>query len=164
MSEYFNDFLMLLQNSLLGKVVRSTEYLYPLLEASHILGIAILIGPAFIFDLRLLGVGDRSLSVVTAARKLLPVSRVGFAVSAITGMALFSAQATVVAQTGAAPWKLFLLLIACINVLVFHLGIYRRASEWSEARAAPLIARAGAGVSIISWTGVVIAGRLMAYT
>lgn len=164
MSELINSLLKLLQDSALGDAVRSAEYLYPVLEASHILGIALLVGPAFTFDLRLLGFGHRVLPVTTAARHLLPVSHIGFGIAFITGIALLSAQATVVAGTGAAPWKFGLLMLACFNVLVFHCGIYRRVNEWKDAAAPPAAARAGAGVSLIAWTGVIFAGRLLAYS
>jgi hypothetical protein len=96
-ADSLNSLLKVLQGSGLGEAVRSAEYVYPVLEASHILGIALLVGPAFTFDLRLLGAGHRFVSVTTAARNLLPVSRIGFAIAVITGLALLSAQASVVA-------------------------------------------------------------------
>ncbi|NMK49175.1 hypothetical protein [Achromobacter sp. Bel] len=164
MPDWLNSLLKLLQGSALGEAVRNAEYLYPVLEASHILGIALLVGPACTFDLRLLGFGRRVVSVTSAARNLLPVSHVGFVIAVITGIALLSAQATVVVGTGAAPWKLGLLILACLNVLVFHGGIYRRVHEWTDAAVTPVAARIGAGVSLTAWTGTVFAGRLLAYT
>ncbi|MGP4669620.1 hypothetical protein [Agrobacterium pusense] len=164
MPDFLKSLLTLLQNSAIGQTVRSAEYVYPVLEATHILGIALLVGPAFTFDFRLLGFGHGVVSVPTAARYLLPVSHVGFAIAVITGTALLSAQATVVAGTGAAPWKFGLLLLACVNVLVFHGGIYRGVETWKNAAVTPVAARIGAGVSLVSWTGVTFAGRLLAYT
>lgn len=164
MPNLLDALLKLLQGSALGEAVRSAEYLYPMLEASHILGIALLVGPAYAFDLRLLGIGHRVLPVTAAARNLLPVSHIGFAIAVITGIALLSAQATTVAGTGAAPWKFGLLILACLNVLVFHYGVYRRVYEWTDAAVTPVAARVGAGISLIAWTGVIFAGRLLAYT
>jgi len=164
MLDLLNSLLKLLQGSALGETVRSAEFLYPALEATHILGIAVLVGPAFTFDLRLLGLGHRVVSVTTAARYLLPVSHIGLAIAVATGIALLSAQATVVAGTGAAPWKFGLVLLACLNVLVFHYGIYRRVEEWKDVAVAPVAACVGAAVSMIAWTGVIFAGRLLAYT
>ncbi len=157
-------FLTLLQGSSLGETVRNAQYLYPVLESIHIIGIALLVGPAFTFDFRILGFGYRIVTVPVAARYLLPVSHVGLTIVVISGVALLSAQATVVAGTGAAPWKFGLLLIACLNVPVFHLGVYRRVQEWADAPVTPIAARIGAVVSLICWTGTVFAGRLLAYT
>jgi hypothetical protein len=159
-----DSLLMLLQSSPLGDTVRNAQFLYPVLETIHILGIALLVGPAFAFDLRLLGMGHRIVSVTTAARHLLPVSHIGFVIAVLTGVALLSAQASVVANTGAAPWKFGLLLLACLNVSVFHYGIYRRVEEWTDAAMTPIAARAAALVSMAAWMGVIFAGRLLAYT
>jgi hypothetical protein len=71
MPELLDSFLRLLQGSALGQTVRGSAYVYPVLESVHILGIGLLIGPAFTFDMRLTGVGHRILSVTTAARNLL---------------------------------------------------------------------------------------------
>lgn len=159
-----NSLLMLLQGSALGDMVRNAQYLYPVLEAIHILGIALLVGPAFAFDLRLLGVANRVVTVITAARHLLPVSHIGLAIALVTGMALLSAQPTVVANTGAAPWKFGLLILAGLNVPIFHYGVYRRVDEWADAAVPPVAARAAAIVSMGAWIGVILAGRLLAYT
>jgi len=164
MPDILDWLLKLLQNSALGEFVRSAEYLYPILEATHILGIALLVGPAFTFDIRMLGVGHGVMPVKTAARYLLPVSHIGCAVAFTTGIALLSAQATVVAGTGAAPWKFGLLILACLNVLVFHLGVYRRVDARKDAAVTPVTARMGAAISLIAWTGTIFAGRLLAYT
>ena len=51
------DIYTWLKDTPIAEAVRGTPYLYPSLEAIHIIGIALLIGPAMAFDLRLLGVG-----------------------------------------------------------------------------------------------------------
>ncbi len=164
MRELLHPWLMTLQNSALGQTMRSAEFVYPVVEAFHILGIALLVGPAFAFDLRLLGFGRTFASVRTSARCLLPLSRVGVAIAVGTGIALFSAQTTIVAAAGAAPWKLGLLTVAGLNVLLFHAGVHRSIDNWSNAPTTPMAARSGAVVSILAWTGVILAGRLLAYT
>lgn len=163
MPDLLNAWLMLLQNSALGEMVRNVQYLYPVLESIHILGIAILVGPAFTFDLRLLGAGHRVMPVTTAARYLLPVSHIGLAIAATTGIALLSAQATVVATAWAAPWKLGLIVVAGINVLVFHKGIYRTVADWDLQAVPPLLAKVSALFSAFVWMGVIFAGRFLAY-
>lgn len=163
MSDLLHAWLMLLQDSALGETVRNTQYLYPVLESIHILGIALLVGPAFTFDLRLLGAGRHIMAVTTAARSLLPVSHIGLAIVSFTGIALLSAQVTVVAAAVAAPWKLGLILVAGINVLVFHKGIYRTVADWDLDDLPPLLAKISALVSAFVWTGVIVAGRFLAY-
>ncbi|MCY1299513.1 hypothetical protein D9M70_490420 [compost metagenome] len=163
MPDLLNAWLMLLQDSPLGETVRNAQYLYPVLESIHILGIALLVGPAFTFDLRLLGAGLRIVPVTTAARYLLPLCHSGLGIVATTGIALLSAQATVVAAAEAAPWKLGLIVVAGINVLVFHKGIYRTVTDWDLHAPPPLPAKVSALVSAFVWTGVIVAGRFLAY-
>ncbi|EOE7356154.1 TPA: hypothetical protein ACKFMW_004306 [Enterobacter hormaechei] len=163
MPDLLNTWLMLLQDSAVGETVRNARYLFPVLESLHILGISLLVGPAFTFDLRLLGMGRRIVPVTLAARYLLPVSHTGLAIVVITGLALLSAQATVIAAAGAAPWKSGLIIVAGLNVLVFHKGIYRSVANWDLDVLSPLPAKFSALVSAFVWTGVIIAGRFLAY-
>ncbi|BCW58623.1 DUF6644 family protein [Arthrobacter sp. StoSoilB20] len=163
MPERLELILRWLQDSMLGDAVRSTPFMYPTLESLHILGIAMLVGPAFAFDLRLLGAGRSLVSVTKAARYLLPMSHIGLAIAVVTGILMFSAQAVGVAGSGAAPWKLGLLVLAGLNVIVFHRSVYRRVPEWAEADTTPAAARISAVVSMSTWTGVIFAGRFLAY-
>lgn len=159
-----NDFFAWLEDSGVAEAVRATAYLYPTLESIHIVGIALLVGPAAAFDLRLLGLGRQSVKVTTAAGLLLPLSRLGFVVAAVTGLLMFAPGASLIADRGSAPWKLGLIVLAGLNILLFHKGTYRSVSDWDDHLVAPIAARAAAVVSLISWSGVTFAGRLLAYT
>ncbi|WP_309130981.1 DUF6644 family protein [Brevibacterium sp.] len=163
MPDWLEQVLHLLQESPLGEAVRSTPFMYPTLESLHILGIAVLVGPAFAFDLRLLGIGHNLVPVTEAARYLLPVSHFGLGIAVVTGVLLLSSQAVGVAGSGAAPWKLGLLLLAGLNALVFHRGVYRRVFQWADTDATSIAARVSAVVSMMTWTGVIFAGRFLAY-
>jgi len=68
-----------------------------------------------------------------------------------------------VAAAGAAPWKFGLIVVAGINVLVFHKGIYRTVVDWDVHALAPISAKVSALVSAFVWTGVIVAGRFLAY-
>lgn len=159
-----NSALELLQTSSLGNTVRSASYLYAVLETLHVLGIGLLIGSIFSIDLRLLGLGRQAVSVRSVLRHLLPVSYAGFITASVTGVALLSAQATMIAASGAAPWKFWLLVAAGANALAFHLGAGRGLERWSDFSMPPLAARFAALLSMGAWTGVVFAGQLLPYT
>jgi hypothetical protein len=158
------DFLSWLEDGPLADAVRGTAYLYPMLESVHIIGIALLVGPAAAFDLRLLGLARHRLRVTTAADYLLPLSRLGFAIAAVTGVLMFVPGANLITDRGSAPWKLGLILIAGLNILIFHRGTYRGVRGWDADQPTPAAARVAAIVSLASWSGVTVAGRLLAYT
>lgn len=159
-----DGFFAWLEDGWLAEAVRGTAYLYPVLESFHVVGIALLVGPAAAFDLRLLGLARRRVRVTTAADLLLPLSRLGFVIAAATGVLMFLPGASLLADRGSAPWKLGLLLVAGLNVLVFHRRTYRGVRAWDADEATPVAARAAAVVSLVSWTGVTLAGRFLAYT
>lgn len=158
------DVFSWLEDGWLAEAVRGTAYLYPMLESVHIIGIALLIGPAAAFDLRLLGLGRRALRVTTAANCLLRLSHLGFVIAAATGVVMFLPGASLIADRGSAPWKLGLILLAGLNILIFHRRTYRSVADWDMDRPTPVAARLAAVVSLTSWSGVTIAGRLLAYT
>ncbi|MFC9335945.1 hypothetical protein [Arthrobacter sp. NPDC057009] len=158
-----DDFFAWLENAAFAEAIRGTTYLYPMLESIHIIGIALLVGPAAAFELRLLGLGQHKLPVTEAAKYLLPISRLGLGIAVITGVVMFVPGASLIADRGSAPWKLGLLLIAGLNILIFHKGTYRSVGDWDLNRT-PMPARLAAAVSLASWMGVTVAGRFLAYT
>lgn len=102
--------------------------------------------------------------MTTAANYLLRLSHVGFVIAVVTGVAMFLPGANLIADRGSAPWKLGLVLLAGINILIFHRRTYRSVADWDINQSTPVAARCAAVISLTSWTGVAIAGRLLAYT
>jgi hypothetical protein len=159
-----NGFFSWLEDGRLAEAVRGTAYLYPLLESVHIIGIALLVGPAAAFDLRLLGLGRQAVRITTAASHLLPLSHLGFIIAAFTGLVMFLSSPALIADRGSALWKLGLIVLAGLNILIFHRRTYRGVADWDMGRSTPVAAHVTAIASLVSWTGVTVAGRLLAYT
>ena len=155
--------LLALEQTGLAEFVRVTPYLYPILMSLHVLGIALLLGPTVAVDLRLLGIARDAVRVTTATRHLLPIAHAGFVIVAVTGVAMFIAIAAAVGASTAAPWKLGLILAAGLNIAVFHRGIYRRVERWDVGVRPPTRARLAGVLSMSCWTGVIFAGRFLAY-
>jgi hypothetical protein len=142
--------------------MRDSLWLYPTVETVHLLGLATLVGSIAAFDLRLLGI-SRHLPARAAGHHLLACARAGFAVAAVSGALLFTSDATALAGNPAFRWKLALIPVAGLNALGFHLGPFRVSGDWDHGRPTPLRAKIAAAVSLAVWTGVVAAGRLIAY-
>lgn len=151
-----------LESSALALWVRDATWAYPLIETTHILGFTVLVGSAFMFDLRLLGLAP-SLPVAAAARHLLRWSRLSLLLVLPTGFLLFMTQATQTWSNVAFRLKLLLLCIAALNALFFHLWTSRSMADWQQQQRTPVAAKLSAAVSIIAWTGVITCGRLIAY-
>lgn len=162
LSETASRWLAWLESTTLSAWVREAVWAYPAIETAHILGFTVLVGSAFMFDLRLLGFAP-SLPVAAAARHLLRWSRLSLLVVAPTGFMLFMTQATETWANSAFRLKLLLLCVAALNALIFHLWTFRSVEEWGQQKTAPAAAKVSALVSLAVWTGVITCGRLIAY-
>ena len=142
--------------------LRSSTWGYPAVEALHIWGLAVLVGTAVAFDLRLLGVASR-LPVDALAGFLLPCARAGFAVAAVSGSLLFVMQATTFVDQPLFFIKLATIGVAIANATIFHRGIFRSIAIWNYSPYTPGAARVAAVVSLLAWTLALICGRWLAY-
>lgn len=154
--------LQWLEDTSWAVAIRQSTGLYPALEILHIAGIVLLVGPAFMFDLRLLGF-SKNLSVSALARYLLSWSRRGLLLIVPSGFLLFITNAATLGYDPVFWLKMLLLLIAGINALVFHRFSFATVSAWNENTSVPTAAKAAAIVSIITWLAIITCGRLLAY-
>jgi len=146
-----------------GTMLRESNNAFSVIESVHVLCITLLFGTIAILDLRMLGLILRTVSVRCVARNVLPLTWSGFAVSVISGFLLFWAEAEKMYANPSFRTKLVLLALAGINALVFHRTIYRRALEWEGQQVSPRRARTAAIASLVLWSGVIVAGRAIAY-
>jgi hypothetical protein len=138
--------------------VRTSTILYPLINALHILGLAVLVGAIVTLDMRVLGIWKPDRWQV-AVSELSPVAATGLVVTLLTGAILFSVRASRYVENPALVLKLALIALALINVLVFH-----RALGKSSGPEPSLLLRLCAAISSTAWIGCVFAGRWIAYS
>jgi hypothetical protein len=152
-----------LYDSGFGTYIRESDYAFSVIESVHVLGITLLVGTIALLDLRMLGVVLRSISVTRIARTVFPLTWSGFVVMFISGFFLFWAEAAKNYTNPAFRIKIVLLALVGLNPLIFHTTIYRRVHEWEILERSPWRARAAAVASLTLWSGVIIAGRAIAY-
>jgi hypothetical protein len=138
-------------------------YVYPLLESVHVLTLTLFVGLAVILDLRLLGLTMREVPVSDFSARVLPWTKLGFAVMLTSGLLLFYAIPVRNYQNIFFRLKVMMLILAGLNVWIFHSRVEKRVSEWDRAAVTPLAARATAVVSLVLWACIVVAGRMIAY-
>jgi len=142
--------------------LRSSGWGYPAVEATHVWGLAVLVGSAVAFDLRLLGVSSR-IPVDALARLLLPCARAAFVLAAASGALLFCMQATTFVVLPLFYFKMTAIGIAVVNTTIFHRGVFRTVRRWNESPRTPGPAKAAACVSLAAWTFALVCGRFLAY-
>ena len=144
--------------------IRDSLILFPLLEAVHVIGLALVFGTIAIIDLRLLGLASTARSFQRMASDIMSWTWGAFALTALTGVLMFVTNATVYFHNVYFRAKIGLLVLAAINVLVFELTARRTIREWDRAPAAPRAGRAVAALSLVIWVAVIFTGRMIGFT
>ncbi len=138
-------------------------WVYPLVESTHVWALALFFGFAMILDLRLLGLALSQVPVSEVAKKLLPWTIAGFILMIVTGGLLFYAIPVRTYQSIFFRVKVLMLILAGINVWVFHSTIWRRVAEWDRDPVTPRSARFAGAASLVLWVCIIFAGRMIAY-
>jgi hypothetical protein len=143
--------------------LHESRYAYDLIESVHVWALCLFFGLAVMFDFRLLGWTMKTVPVSEVARRLLPWTAAGFVVMVISGALLFSAIPLRSYQNIFFRAKMIMLLLAGLNVWIFHSGIYRRVTTWDLDIAPPKAARVAGALSLVLWVCIVLSGRMIAY-
>jgi hypothetical protein len=137
--------------------------MYPLVESTHVLTLCLFVGMAAMLDLRLVGVSFRRIPVSELAERLLPWMALGFTIMVITGLLLFYAIPVRSYQSIWFRMKVVLLVLAGLNVWIFHGGVYQRVTDWNRDAVPPRSARVAGAASLVLWAAIIISGRMIAY-
>ena len=143
--------------------LHESQYAYSILESVHVWTMAFFFGLVAMFDLRLLGWTMRGVPVPEVLSRLLPWVKIGFVIMVITGIMLFYAIPVRSYQNLFFRFKMLLLLIAGINVWIFHARTMPAAAGGDQAGIPPQAVRMAGALSLALWTGIVFSGRMIAY-
>ena len=130
----------------------------PTVLTLHTMGMAVLVGAAWVLDLRLLGI-SRNVPL-SAFRWVFRAVAAGLIVNLATGIVLFVARAT---DWGTAiPFLIKMGLVIAGAATLLPLRSYVLGSD-PESREVSPRARLLAIASIVAWSGAITVGRLLAY-
>jgi len=144
-------------------VMRESVWAFPVALVNHLLGLVVLVGMRLPLDLRLMGWAFGGVPVSLLARRTAPFALTGGVVAVVSGMALYAADP---ARMASNPWFLFkvaALAAALVNAWFFHAVLARRIREWDDATDLPAAVQASGYVSVLLWTLLIVAGRLIAF-
>lgn len=145
------DVLAALEGSTVAAFLRGSWWAYPLVNTAHVFGLAALFGSILVLDLRTLGLWPR-IDRDALAGPAVAVAAVGLLVAAASGVLLFAVRAGEYAALPVFWVKLALVAFGTANALAGRFaGLDRRAPRTVPA------------VSLASWAGAMLAGRLIGY-
>jgi hypothetical protein len=157
-------FLQWLEASSLATRIRDSLFLFPLIESTHVIALALVFGTIAIIDLRLLGIASTQRAFTRMASDILKWTWGAFALAATTGSLMFITNAPVYYHNFFFRTKMLLLLLTGVNMLVFELTAGRTIHGWDKSPSAPPVGRAVAVLSLVMWIGIICMGRLIGFT
>jgi len=160
LSASFQPFFDWCGRTWLGMAVRDTVWAFPLIETFHLLALAVLLGTVLIVNLRVFGLGSRYYSsAAQLARQLEPWMLVSLGVLIASGIPMFLSEPMKCYESYSFPIKMILIVLGIGS----QFTIQRRWVMTEEKNTAARKAKMAAGVSILIWTAVGLAGKGIPY-
>ena len=144
--------------SFIGQAIRASLWLFPVIEATHLLALAMIGGALLIVDFRMLGIGLRQ-PIPEVARDARPWLAGSLVVMIATGIALFLSESVKCYYNQAFGVKITTLPVALLFTFAVRQPIAQRATSDATLRT-----RLVALISIALWFTVAAAGRWIGFT
>jgi hypothetical protein len=148
-----------LEDTAIGVVIRDSLWLFPVIEAVHLLALALIGGTILIVDLRLLGFGIRSQSSATLAKSLHPWLVGGLITMVATGVPMFLSEAIKCYYSPPFWYKMSFFAVA----LLYTFTVRKRVAAADAAALGPIWGRLAALASLSLWFCVGFSGRWIAF-
>jgi hypothetical protein len=144
----------------LGETIRESTWLFPAIEAFHLLGLGLTVGAILLVDLRLLGVGLSRQPVAQLSAGAEPWLFGSLILMFSSGIPLFMSESIKCYYSFPFWVKMTSLLLA----LVFTFTFRRYATRSGLTADRPRLGRAIAAVSLCLWFGVAWGGRWIGFS
>jgi hypothetical protein len=143
-----------------GETIRESTWLFPVIEACHLLGLGLTVGAVLLVDLRLLGLGLSRQPVAKLAAGAQPWLLGSLTLMFASGFPLFLSEAIKCYYSFPFWVKMTSLFLA----LLFTFTVRRRVTQTGIAADRPLLGRSIALTSLVLWFGVAWGGRWIGFS
>jgi hypothetical protein len=143
----------------LGHVIRDSSWLFPVIEAVHLLGLCVLGGSLLVVDLRMLGLGLRRQTIAGLASDIRPWLLSSIAVMVATGTALFLSESVKCYYSQA-----FWLKISTMPIAVLFTLTVRQRVAMAGTLETTAVTKLVALLSLALWFTVAAAGRWIGFS
>ena len=145
-----------LEGSALSHLLQSVDWLVPLIQTVHILGVALVFSAVLMLLLGALGLSGREQTPERRQARFLPALRIGLPVLLATGFLMIAAEPDRALPNRVFQIKMCLLLLACTATVIGARRIAAAGATGATGRGWPAVA-------FVLWTAVLVAGRWIAY-
>jgi hypothetical protein len=147
----------------LSQTLQTHEWVIPAVQTIHIVSIALVMSSAVMLGFRVFGWIAAREAASDVARRFLPVIWWCLPVLLVTGGTLIIAEPGRSLANPVFLVKMLLLLCAIALTVVYQRGLRSDVTFWDRSPTRRRIAIVGAAVALAIWTGIVFAGRWIAY-
>jgi hypothetical protein len=158
-----SSFVVWLHDTAFATTIRESTVLFPCIESLHVLALTLVVGSISIVDLRMLGIASADRSVASLLTEILPLTWTAFGFAVLTGGALFASHAVGYAGNFQFRMKMLLLLMAGLNMLVFHRLRRHGKARWGDAGITPWQGKIAGLISLLLWICIVAFGRWIGF-
>jgi hypothetical protein len=137
------------------------EWLWPVFESFHFLGLALVLGVAGFFDARLMGFMKRI--PLRKAAEFLPLAKAGFLINFTTGLYFYISSPFQYSFNIAWWYKVAAIVIAVANAGVFELMLKSKMVTLRDDEDPPISFRIVGMLSILAWLNVLFWGRMLPF-
>lgn len=147
------------ETTAIGVAVRDSLWLFPVIEAVHLLALSLLGGTILLVDLRLLGFGLRNQPTAQLARAAQPWLIGALAAMVATGVPMFLSEPIKCYYSPPFWYKMSFLAVA----MLYTFTVRRRIATADPAKVGPLWGKLAAVASLGLWFCVGFSGRWIAF-
>jgi hypothetical protein len=153
------SFFQWCEQSGIGDTIRNSVWLFPFIEAFHLVGLGLTAGAVLIVDLRLLGFGLRDHPLSQLSKDAQPWLVGSLTMMFASGIPLFISEATKCYYS----FAFWVKMVSLFLVLVFTFTIKRRVTMMDEFETTST-RKVTAFVSLALWFGVAWGGRWIGFS
>jgi hypothetical protein len=144
----------------LGESIRDSTWLFPVIEALHLLGLGITVGAVLVVDFRLLGVGLSKQPVGQLYAAVQPWLIGSVILMFVTGIPLMFSEAIKAYYS----FPFWVKMASLFLVLILTFTFQRRLTQTDVTSNRPLLGRLTAVTSLVLWFGVAWGGRWIGFS
>jgi uncharacterized membrane protein SirB2 len=135
----------------------------PTIQSIHIIGIAVVIGSAFMLSLRILGVAGMDQTLRQTTDRFGPWLTGTFWVLLASGILLVVAEPVRELVTFSFWMKMSMVAIMALIVVAFRRSLRKHEQDWEQRRVKQASIRSMTVVTFLIWIFIIVLGRLIAY-
>ena len=153
-----------LSATLVSRTIQTAGWIIPTLQTIHILAIAVLFSSAIVVDLRIWRLFDRELPLKAVTQRFFPVIWRVLLVLLTTGTLLIVGEPRRSLLNSTFYLKMALLAAAVLLTAGLQWSLSIDPNFWDKNQNRLMAGRFAATISILIWSGIIFAGRWIAYT